>query len=385
MTGLNRKALFKTNAPPCCLRINPLDPTIVYFGTYTLIEKHNRKGTIEVWKLSQNYHTPGDFPDNDNPEINVSSLPLIGMCINSIETNGAVLDIKIDEKSINSNNESFLISTAHSTGNITFWNINKSDPLNINQLHNVQLFPKPTSSSNETLITSINFHPRNSQISFTTTTGMVGYYEYEQLPSAEEGMTIFPTEHSLEAWYADWAHAPELDGVVFSGGDDAQLIAHDIRQPMSVFATNRIHDAGIVSILTSRKGWCENVTDPYMIWTGGYDDQLCVLDLRAGLNISSGSLFPGMPPMVKEKHNLNGGVWRLIPSPHRYDNRVMTCNMYDGGRIVSYNSENAQDVQVVNTFKGEHSSITYGGDWVENTIVSCSFYDNVVQVWDGGI
>jgi diphthamide biosynthesis protein 7 len=57
--------------------------------------------------------------------------------------------------------------------------------------------------------------------------------------------------------------------------------------------------------------------------------------------------------------------------------------MYDGGRIVSYDPSNAQNVEVVGTYKGEHSSITYGGDWVGDVIVSCSFYDNVVQVWDG--
>lgn len=52
--NLSRKAFFKTDSPPCCLRINPLDPSIVYFGTYTLIEGNNRKGSIETWKIGQN-------------------------------------------------------------------------------------------------------------------------------------------------------------------------------------------------------------------------------------------------------------------------------------------------------------------------------------------
>lgn len=377
--NLARAAVFKTNAPPCCLRINPLDPSIVYFGTYTLVGGNVRKGTIEIWKLDgERAAEHFDRPDSD--VIDVAELPVNGKLLETIHTHGAVLDIKIDPKSVHSTDETMLLSTAHSTGNITFWRISKQDGVEVKEAHDAQLFSEPSADSSETLITSINFHPRNSTLVFTTTTGVVGYYDYSTT-LASEAVTYFDTEHSLEAWYADWGHLSSLENVVFSGGDDAQLIAHDTREPMPVFQTNRIHEAGIVSILTGRKGWCENVVNPYVIWTGGYDDQLCVLDLRAGMN-TGGTLFQGISPMVKEKHNLGGGVWRLIPSPADNDYRVFTCNMYDGGRVVSYDANNAQDVNVVGFYKGEHSSITYGGDWVQNTAVSCSFYDNVVQVWD---
>lgn len=374
--NLKRKALFKTDSPPCCLRINPLDPTFVYFGTYTLIKDNDRKGTIEIWKLDSN-SDDGDIPDNGIIDVDVLSTKACKM--KTITTHGAVLDIKIDTKSLTNSDEHLLLATAHSTGNISFWKLNKQDPLDLTLYEDIQLFDEPTADS-ETLITSINFHPRKNYLTFTTTTGSVGFYDYERMPKLEAA-DYFATEHSLEAWYADWGHLPLLENVVFSGGDDAQLIAHDIREPMPVFSTNRVHDAGIVSILTARKDWCENVTDPYTIWTGGYDDQLSVLDLRAGTS-TGGSLFNGIPPLVKEKHNLGGGVWRLIPSPAGNDNRVLTCNMYDGGRLLEYNSNTAQDVTVKNYFKGDHSSITYGGDWVGNTAITCSFYDHVVQAWD---
>jgi diphthamide biosynthesis protein 7 len=378
--SLHRKAFFKTDSPPCCLRINPLDPSIVYFGTYTLIQGNQRKGSIEIWKLNESELNSTNFDVPDDKDINVNALAIKGEHLKTINTHGAVLDIKFDNKSINSSDESLLLSTAHSTGNVTFWKINKQDPLDISEIIDIQLFDEPNSESDETLITSINFHPRNTYLSFTTTTGYVGYYDYEKFPSPEE-MNLFETKHSLEAWYADWCHLSPLDNVIFSGGDDAQLIAHDIRAPFPIFTNSRIHEAGIVSILTARDNWCKNVTDPYIIWTGGYDDQLCVLDLRAGSN-TGGTLIPGLPPLVKEKHNLGGGVWRLIPSPKKNDHRVFTCNMYDGGRIVSYDPEAAGNLEVTSFYKGDHSSITYGGDWVENTAVSCSFYDNVVQVWD---
>lgn len=386
--NLSRKAFFKTDSPPCCLRINPLDPSIVYFGTYTLIEGNNRKGSIETWKIGQNDDVSlalsPDSPDSGN--VSANSLPFLGKLLDKKRTHGAVLDIKFDPKSVSSTTSSLLLATAHSTGNVTFWKVDKLDGTKILEAADIQLFPAPTSSSSETLITSINFHSNKNLLVFTTTAGIVGYYDYENLSSTREGVStsLFNSEHSLEAWYADWGHQGSLDNVVFSGGDDAKLIAHDIREPVAIMEASRIHDAGIVSILTGRQNWCENVSDPYVIWTGGYDDQLCVLDLRAGLTSTGGSLIPGLPPLVKERHNLGGGVWRLIPSPLANDFRVMTCNMYDGGRIVSYDHHSAQNVEIVGYYKGEHSSITYGGDWIGDEIISCSFYDNVVQIWDGG-
>lgn len=386
--SLSREALFKTNSPPCCLRINPLDPSIVYFGTYTLIEGNNRKGSIEIWRIGKKKDVDSsfstDFPDDG--DVSPDNLPILGTCLKVIPTHGAVLDIKIDPKSIHSIDSSLLLATASSTGNITFCKIEKDDGTAFIEVADVQLFPEATLRSDETLITSINFHSNKNYLVFTATSGVVGYYDYEsptKFPE-ESSVRFFGSEHSLEAWFADWGHHGLLDNVVFSGGDDAKLIAHDIREPMAIMETSRIHDAGIVSILTGRQSWGEKVTDQFVIWTGGYDDNLCVLDLRAGLGSTGGSLIPGLPPIVREKHNLGGGVWRMIPSPHTNDSRVMTCNMYDGGRVLSYNEQTAQQVEVVGNYKGEHSSITYGGDWVGDKIISCSFYDNIVQVWNGG-
>lgn len=333
---LTRDAIFKAQEPPCCLRIHPRHPHLVFLGTYTLVEGTNRKGSIEVW-------------DTDTQTL-----------LQTYPTHGAVLDIKLSPRF----EEDSMLVTCHSTGNISVWKVGELTELT--HLHDHQLFEEPVGDS-ETLITSLNFHMNVAALLvFTTTTGVVGTLNLET-----GSCQILAGEHSLEAWYADFHQLPQYSNVVLSGGDDMQLVGHDIRQEMPVFQTKRLHDAGIVSILTPREGW--SMQNEHRVWTGGYDDNLCVVDLRMG-NGDEGTW--GMPPLGREKHNLGGGVWRLMPVS---DNRVITCNMYDGGRVL--NHQDGEGVQVTSKFKGDHESITYGGDWMDGKLVSCSFYDKVVQVW----
>lgn len=340
---VERSGKFLTKEPPCCLRMNLVDPNIVYFGTYTLLEGSNRKGSIEIWDVSKSEH------------------------LKTHETHGAVLDVKLSPNFVND----MIMVTGHSTGNICIWKINENDYTDIKLLKDHQLFDEPN-GDDETLITSVNFHQlESSKLVYTTTTGMVGILNLE----TGDNQILESLQHDLEAWYADFYQIPKFSNVVLSGGDDMQLIGHDIRQSMPIFQTKRVHDAGIVSILTPRHDWCPD--NENRVWTGGYDDQLCVLDMRMGINEEEENSIWGMPPLVKEKHGLGGGVWRLIPGS---ENRVMTCNMYDGGRILKHD-DNGLGVEVISQFKGDHESITYGGDWIGNKIVSCSFYDKVVQTW----
>ena len=70
-----------------------------------------------------------------------------------------------------------------------------------------------------------------------------------------------------------------LSQVVFTGGDDAKLIAHDLRTNQSIWNTgHRHHGAGVVSILSPGPNW--NTNNSNHLWTGSYDDSLRILDLR---------------------------------------------------------------------------------------------------------
>lgn len=340
--NIERTGKFLTNEPPCCLRMNPLNPHVVYFGTYTLIDGSNRKGSIEIWDVPNSQH------------------------LKTYDTHGAVLDIKLSPNFATD----LILVTGHSTGNICVWKVNVNNYTELQLLKDHQIYDEPN-GSDETLITSVNFHQlETSSLVYTTTTGIVGLLNLETGASQE-----LDTQHDLEAWYADFYQIPKFSNVIMSGGDDMQLIGHDIRQSMPIFQSKRVHDAGIVSILTPRSDWCPY--EEHTVLTGGYDDQLCVLDMRMDINEEDNNSIWGMPPFVKEKHDLGGGVWRLIPG---CDNRIMTCNMYSGGKVLKHDG-NGHQIEILGEFKGDHESITYGGDWIGDTMVSCSFYDKVVQTW----
>lgn len=335
-----RLAITKTELPPCCVRIHPQDNSTIILGTYKLEDNGTRNGSIDVYRYE------------DTKEMTLK---------HRYTTESAILDLKFSPF-----DESLIIS-AHSTGNIIIWKY-CDDDFSLSQVENAQLF------DNDTLITSIFFSPtqRNTLLA-TLTSGELAIINLDDLSH-----DILSTSHELECWTGSFGEIGDLANVVFTGGDDAKLIAHDLRDHSSIWSTSyRHHDAGVVSILSPGPNW--NASNPHNLWTGSYDDNLRIFDLRI-MDKLNPLLMPGYVPKSVEQQNLGGGVWRLIPSPVADDNRVLTCCMYDGARIVEPTEET---FQISRYFKREHESMCYGGDWAtkENFVVTCSFYDNVVQIW----
>lgn len=341
----------KTEFPPCCFKFFPLNTNIALIGTYKYDTHTKRKyGSVEIFQY---------------PEMRL---------IRKILTENAILDLQFSPANDN------LFVTGDSNGDLIFWDIQLqvSGEVKIEKLKEIQIF-------DDGLITSIKFqdiHP--NRIAMTSTTGSVSIFD---IPSER---TIYNYEaHSLEAWISNFGNANNgFDDVVFSGGDDCKLIATDIRSKTQVFATDRIHSAGITSILTNSSGdsygrssWLPNNNkNPYHLYTGSYDDTFKISDLRY-FEDEKFHLLPYPPKVINEK-NLGGGVWRLVPFKEK-SNKLLVCCMYDGAKIIEIDNE---DIKVDRVFRENHNSMVYGADTcfsndTEQFVGTCSFYDCSVQIW----
>lgn len=332
-----------SSLPPCCLVVHPKDKSLVIVGTYKLHEGDLREGTIEIYKV--------DLKDK--------SLKLAA----DYAAGSAILDLKIHPKNLD------LIFTCHSTGEVKIWRIDIGD-LTLKEQDHHQIVEKTT------LLTSMAFSPNSDEeIALTATDGSVSTLCYG---SGRHSITQMHTTHDLECWIGAYGQVGDLRNVLFTGGDDGRLIAHDLRSSMHIWSTNyNHHDAGVTSILCPSETWNANKNNH--LWTGSYDDCLRIFDLRV-MDSRAPSLIEGYLPRVIQKKNLGGGVWRLLPSLLPNDDRVLSCCMYDGARIVEVNDSG---FEVSRYFKGDHESMCYAGDWSTDGefVVTSSFYDKVIQVW----
>lgn len=295
----------------------------------------------------------------------------------------SILDVKINAE------DPWVITTAQSTGTVIVWRIDP-DTLDVQSSTTTQIAEDP-----DELVLAVNFSPQDPQVFCATlTSGKI--YVCRIQPSGDvvtegfAGGVGWRIGHLLEAWTSAFGSAgQELGSVLFTGGDDATLMAHDLRamlstneeEPTNIWKARNIHDGGITSILpggalsTTGNAW--SGSKPYHLWTGGYDDKLKSVDLRMVL----GELSPHSLPRVADSMDLGGGVWRLIPGPEGTGNRVLACCMYAGARVLEPSDTLAKSVK---TIVDGHESMVYGADWSADGryAATCSFYDKAVQVWE---
>lgn len=338
MKVAKRYAHTTAKLPPCCLQIYPLEHLVVFVGTYKLEKPSGlRHGSIERYTVAE-----GKFSLEDEITIEL-----------------AILDLKF------SPSDPSCLALAHSTGSVKVWRIDPQTLLVV-QAHEYAI------SDDSTLVTSVFFNPSNqSQLLCTLTSG-----EALILDLTSGNTERLNSTHELECWTGAFGQMGPCADVLFTGGDDSKLIAHDLRTSEKVWATNhRHHDAGVVLVLCPNELWLH--TRPNDIWTGSYDDCLRVFDVRYLDGDDGTYLYQSLLPTERTKIQLGGGVWRLIPAPD--SDLVLACCMYDGARLIKPESTH---VEVTRYFKGDHESMCYGGDWKDpEVVVTCSFYDNVIQQW----
>lgn len=346
MSTAERVSIARTKLPPCALRFHPNDASLILLGTYKLGDDKSRHGSVDLFRLINDQLT----------------------LFESYPCESAVLDLKFSPF------DDSIVYTAHSTGDLTIWRLVET---RLSIVHHAQLF-----DTDELITAVIPSQVVNHRLLITTTSGYVTLVDVT--PTGVGVPRYFTSQHELEAWTGAFGNCAELSHVIFTGGDDSCLMAHDIREPenMAIFEAKRLHDAGITAIQTAQPGdhydrgsWF--MDQPYTLWTGSYDDCLRTLDLRC---IPGVGLTNGIPPRLQQKTNLGGGIWRLAPSPNN-NNRLLTCCMYDGARIIE--AVSASEALVEKYYKDGHGSMVYGGDWSPNgdKVATCSFYDCIVQVW----
>ncbi|AET38001.1 diphthamide synthase Ecym_2255 [Eremothecium cymbalariae DBVPG len=365
--GISVLQTTRTRLPPCAVRI--VDEEYILVGGYELDKLTGyRTGTIEVY----------------NDELRLQK---------SYETYGAVLDLKLNPF------EQTLVGTAHSTGNIMLWRFEQGA---LELLANLQVFEP------DVLITSLSFSPTDRRLIVVTTTAgslktidietgellmtsnsIKKIYEIAEWKKIQvQGKTEVAVDvvelfdqvskpHSLECWTAEFGFLPPLENVIFSGGDDCAIQAHDIRSGEFIWSNKSLHTGGVVAIKSST--WTFRSHMPTSIITGSYDDYIRSFDLR----MLADSIFPGEDPRPLNIHELNlgGGVWRFSESPSNTTlgtNELLACCMYDGAKVVSLKDH---QFTLKTSFKKGHESICYGGDWCSRFVATSSFYDKSLQLW----
>ena len=160
--------------------------------------------------------------------------------------------------------------------------------------------------------------------------------------------------HDSEIWYvASDSHDKNL---FYSCADEGALKAWDCRSlPVPVFVDKRTHEAGVCCAAS-------NPHEEFIFATGSYDERVRIWDRRA----------MKQPQRVID---CGSGAWRVIWNPKR-SGEFGVAVMRKGFCI--YNEQSDVAIAALNL---DAEAVAYGLDLLDDTIISCSFYNNEAQIW----
>ncbi|KAK7532848.1 uncharacterized protein J3D65DRAFT_593570 [Phyllosticta citribraziliensis] len=398
--------------PPSCIAFVPRSRQWFVVGTYFLergeeAEGQKRSGSLVLARL-------GEGEGRDVTITATHSTPF------------AIFDLHFSphETTAITSSTSHLLGLASSTGSVALYAIDPASPTApIRHIRTLQLFPTTS------LFTYFSWHPTIPLLAAAALAdGRVvlcdcsGNADDDEVDSRSRRIVTLHA-HALEAWVT--AFAPD-GSALFSGGDDAALKGGEQEEegeeeeedgdgapqfsPPWQWQDARTHGAGVTFILPLPQPYSPPTTTapapplppPDLLLTGSYDESLRLLSPPA-----RNGLGPRRSRVLAEIE-LGGGVWRIDvvdssmagPVVQGGDKEataeaewilLVSC-MHAGTRVLQAEGEWEWTWQfdVLARFE-EHQSMNYGSAVQplrageakkKRTVVSTSFYDRLVCVWE---
>jgi diphthine methyl ester acylhydrolase len=263
-----------------------------------------------------------------------------------------------------------IIATANYGNTVHIWKVENSELIEVTSC----LLDEDTSQS----CLSLHWLERDRIIT-STSDGKLCYFDVSVENTCVKSPISTWNAHTLysspiETWIVSGSNTDS--NIVWSGGDDSVLKGWDIRSPVSpTFVNKSCHSAGICSMQ-----WHPN--RDHSVVTGSYDEHVAFWDDR----LTSKPVF--------SKKIASSGIWRLKWHPSKeFSHLLLAACMYDGCKLVDVDVESHHASTLV--VYAEHKSLAYGIDWYfpkksnesavdasRPWVISCSFYDHSLQVWE---
>ncbi|XP_052896287.1 diphthine methyltransferase [Anopheles moucheti] len=250
------------------------------------------------------------------------------------------------------------LAAAGADGTLTIYALIESTGQPMLELKATAMLRGNESDDRNLLTLALDWSSDGKRIVVSDSHGCVEMFSFENGLHPIHGWKV----HGFEAWTC--AFSRHNENIVYSGGDDCILYAHDIRCPTEPFGKgkNKTHSAGVTTLLSLAER--HNV-----LLTGSYDENVRLFDERQ------------LKGSVSEQP-LQGGVWRLQSNPKREPDNILCGCMYHNFSVVRLMPDDS--FELVGEYR-EHESICYGCDWQQvgenyragkRIIATCSFYDH---------
>jgi WD40 repeat protein len=281
--------------------------------------------------------------------------------INEIDLEYGVLDYKFDKCT-----NSIITSNSDCSFSIFQYEVESTDSHSNHLINFKSGYKLPCTTLNNDEVTCNTLDISNVEKDNTILFAMNdGYHHIFDLKEEKTLASIKSHEYGL------WSCTILDEHLYLTGSEDGLLKIWDRRMD-TVANVNKDHTASVNCIL-------KDVYDKNNIFTGSYDENLTIIDIRK------------FNSCIK-RQNLGHSLWDMKQEIYKDKRLLLIASIYEGFNIISISKENEiEKILSVPLAKDNddnqmfHKAIVYGVDsriyQNELTITSCSFYDNLILLW----